>query len=87
MCRGSGSLTQADDYDQADTKLSEAHFLLIQTKWLPGISFSSNSYFSSGLKCIKVMLCVINAINDKAKPKQYGGLGAAFCLNMLSIMH
>lgn len=30
----------------ADTGLSGARFLLIQTKWLPGIVFSSNSYFS-----------------------------------------
>lgn len=32
--------------DLADTKLSEVHFLLIQTKWLPGIIFSSNNCFS-----------------------------------------
>lgn len=37
---------RAEDSRRADTRLSGAHFLLIQTKWLPGIIFSSNSFFS-----------------------------------------
>lgn len=56
--RRHGSDSQAHNSDLADTKLLEVRFLLIQTKWLPGIIFFKQLFFlSSGLKMYKNVMC------------------------------
>lgn len=47
--------------DWADARLLEVHFLLIHTKWLPGIIFQATVIFLIfRVKMYKSMLCIIN---------------------------